>query len=472
VTLRNYDIPELRRLDVAHHLPAQQDHGLMRDLGGSRIITRAQGCFIHDGDGNVILDGMAGLWCVQIGYGREEMARAAYDQMVELSYYNTFFKTAAPSTVLLATKIAELLGGNLRHVFFNSSGSEALDTVIRLARFYWQAKGQPQRSIILARTNGYHGSTIAGASLGGMKAMHAQGGPWVPGMEHVMQPYAFNEGFGEDPLAFGERAADAVEQRILEVGPENVAAFVGEPVQGAGGVIIPPENYWPRVEAICRKYGILLVSDDVICGFGRLGQWFGFQHYGIQPDLVSMAKGLSSGYLPISAVGVADHIVEALRGFGSDFVHGYTYSGHPTCAAVALKNLEIMEREDLVRRTREVTGPYLAKGLAELAKHPLVGEARSLGLIGAIEIVAAKGTNRRFGGREGIAGPIVRDLCIKNGLMVRAIRDSIAMTPPLVISHAEIDQLLGIIRQSLDEAEPQLRAIERGGDARGGVSGV
>ena len=460
MTLKNYDIAELRRLDVAHHLPAQQDYALMRDMGGSRIITRAEGVFIHDGDGNTILDGMAGLWCVQVGYGREELAKAAYEQMVELPYYNTFFKTASPPTVMLATKVSELLGGHFSHVFFNSSGSEAVDTVVRMARYYWQCKGQPQRHIIISRTNGYHGSTIAGASLGGMKAMHAQGGPWVPGFEHVMQPYPFGDGFGEDPAAFGERAANAVEQKILELGPENVAAFIGEPVQGAGGVIIPPESYWPRVEAICRKYGVLLVCDEVICGFGRLGQWFGFQHFGVTPDLVSMAKGLSSGYLPISAVGVAGHIVETLRAAGGDFVHGYTYSGHPTCAAVALKNIEILEREDLVRRVREDTGPYLAEALAELAEHPMVGQARSLGLIGAVEIVAQKGTNRRFGGAEGKAGPMVRDLCIKHGLMVRAVRDSLVMSPPLVISHSEIDQLVGIIRKALDEAEPALRAGE------------
>ena len=458
VTLKNYDIAELRRLDVAHHLPAQQDHRLMAELGGSRIITRAEGCTIVDGDGVSLLDGMAGLWCVQVGYGRAELAEAAREQMLELAYYNTFFKTAAPPTIILATKLAELLGGQLQHVFFNSSGSEAVDTVLRLARYYWQAKGQPQRNLIIARVNGYHGSTIAGASLGGMRHMHVQGGPWVPGIEHVMQPYPFGEGFGEDPLAFGERAADAIEQRILEVGPENVAAFIGEPVQGAGGVIIPPENYWPRVEAICRKYGILLVCDEVICGFGRLGRWFGHQHYGIKPDLVSMAKGLSSGYLPISAVGVADFIVDTLREVGGDFTHGYTYSGHPTCAAVALKNIEIMERETLVERTAGDAGPYLAAALKGLAEHPLVGEARSLGLIGAVEIVAEKGTNRRFPG-AGKAALIVRDLCIQHGLMVRAVRDSIVMSPPLVISHDEIDRLVGTIRRALDEAWPTLTGL-------------
>lgn len=459
MTLRNYDVAELRRLDVAHHLPAQQDHKLMAEAGGSRIITRAEGCTIYDGDGVALLDGMAGLWCVQVGYGREELARAAYDQMRELAYYNTFFKTAAPPTILLAAKVAGLLGDGLQHVFFNNSGSEAIDTVIRLARYYWQAKGQPGRNVIIARVNGYHGSTIAGASLGGMKHMHAQGGPWVPGIEHVMQPYRFGEGFGEDPDAFGARAAQALEDRILELGPETVAAFVGEPVQGAGGVIIPPQSYWPRIEAICRKYGILLVCDEVICGFGRLGSWFGFQHFGVRPDMVSMAKGLSSGYLPISAVGVADHIVDVLRTVGGDFVHGYTYSGHPTAAAVALKNLEIMEREGLVERTRADTGPYLTRALADLGEHPFVGEVRSLGLIGAVEIVARRGTRERFAEREGPAGVIVRDLCIKSGVMVRAVRDSIVMSPPLVITHAEIDRLVGTVRSALDEAAPALRAL-------------
>jgi putrescine aminotransferase len=459
MTLKNYDIAELRRLDVAHHLPAQSDWRAIAEAGGSRIITRADGCIIHDGEGHAFLDGMAGLWCVQVGYGRAELAEAARAQMLELPYYNTFFKTAAPPTIELAAKVAEKLRPPLNHVFFNSSGSEAIDTLIRIARYYWQARGEPQRNVIISRTNGYHGSTIGGVSLGGMAAMHDQGGPWVPGIEHVMQPYLFGDGFGEDAEEFGGRAADAIEERILAVGPENVAAFVGEPVQGAGGVIIPPEGYWRRVEAICRKYGILLACDEVICGFGRLGRWFGFQHFGVTPDLVSMAKGLSSGYLPISAVGVADHVVDAIKAARTDFVHGYTYSGHPTCAAVALKNLEIIEREGLVERTRTDTGPYLAAALEQLAQHPLVGETRSLGLIGAVEIVAEKGTNRRFGGKPGQAGPMVRDFCIENGLMVRAIRDSIVMSPPLIISHAEIDRLVGTIAKALDLAAPRLRAL-------------
>jgi putrescine aminotransferase len=289
--------------------------------------------------------------------------------------------------------------------------------------------------------------------------MHPIGGLPIPGVEHVMQPYAFNEGFGEDEEAFAARAAQEIEDRILKVGPENVAAFIGEVVQGAGGVIIPPKGYWQRVEAICRKYGILLVVDEVITGFGRLGQWFGFQHFGVKPDLVPMAKGLSSGYLPISAVGVSHKIVEVLREKGGEFVHGYTYSGHPVAAAVALKNLEIIEREGLVERVRTDIGPYYAEALKRLDSDPLVGQTRSLGLIGAVEVVAEKGTNKRFTGKEGKAGPIVRDACIRNGLMVRGIRDSIVMCPPLIISKAEIDRMIDIIGRSLREVEPQLRAL-------------
>jgi putrescine aminotransferase len=454
-----HELAELRRLDVAHHLPGQSDYRLQAELGGSRIIVRAEGSTIHDADGNAILDGMAGLWCVDVGYGREELARAAYEQMLQLPYYNTFFKTASVPAVRLATELAARLGGELSHLFFNSSGSEAVDTALRLARHYWTVKGQPQRRIFISRWNAYHGSTVAGASLGGMKAMHAQGGLPIAGIEHVMQPYPFGDGYGEDPAKFALRAAAALEERILKVGAENVAAFIGEPVQGAGGVIIPPPGYWQQIEAICRKYAILLVSDEVICGFGRLGRWFGFQHFGVRPDIVTMAKGLSSGYLPISATAVAAPIVATLREAGGEFVHGYTYSGHPTCAAVALKNLEIIVRERLVERTALDSGPYLAAALGRLRSHRLVGEARSLGLIGAVEIVARPGSNARFAGKEGSAGPLVRDICIRRGLMVRAIRDSLVFCPPLIITHAEIDRLVDTIGLALDEAEPALRAL-------------
>jgi len=457
-TLRNYDIAELRRLDVAHHLPAQQDYQLIEDLGGSRVITHAEGCYIHDGDGNRIFDGMSGLWCVNIGYGRDELADVAAAQMRELPFYNTFFKTVTPPTVLLAQKIAGLTGNRLPHIFFNASGSEANDTIFRMVRHYWTLKGEPQRKVFISRHNAYHGSTVAGVSLGGMSYMHKQGDLPIPGIEHVRQPYWFNEGRDMTPEAFGLACAAAIEERILSVGPEKVAAFIGEPVQGAGGVIIPPASYWPEVERICRQYGILLVCDEVICGFGRTGNWWGHETMGVQPDMIAMAKGLSSGYLPISAVAVSPEIVKVLK-TGGDFIHGFTYSGHPVCAAVALRNIEIIEREGLVERTRDDTGPYLATALATLADHPLVGEVRSVGLLGAVEIVADKATGARFGGKEGIAGPMVRDLCIENGLMVRGIRDTIVICPPLIVTHDEIDGLVAIIRKALDLAAPGSRGI-------------
>ncbi len=459
MTTPTTDHQTLRRLDLAHHLPAQQNYRLMEQLGGSRIIVRAKGSRIYDADGRELLDGMAGLWCVNVGYGREELARAAYDQMLELPFYNTFFRTATAPVVLLATQLAKLTGGELTHFFFSNSGSEANDTALRLVRHYWASVGQPRRQIFISRWNAYHGSTVAAASLGGMKHMHVQGGLPIPGIEHVMQPYWFGEGFGERPEAFAERAANAIEERILAVGPENVAAFIGEPVQGAGGVIIPPAGYWPRVEAICRRHGILLVCDEVICGFGRLGRWFGHQHFEVTPDIVTMAKGLSSGYAPISATAVQARIVNALKEKNDEFAHGFTYSGHPTAAAVALKNIEIIEREGLVQRVATDAGPYFAAALARVGAHELVGEARSLGLIGGIEIVREKGTNARFGDKEGTAGPIVRDLCIENGLMVRAIRDTIVMCPPLVITHAEIDEMADKIGRSLDQARQPLRAL-------------
>ena len=442
----------LRELDLAHHLPAQQNYRLMQQIGGSRIITRADGCYIHDADGNTILDGMAGLWCVNVGYGRAELAEVAREQLLQLPFYNTFFRTATAPTVELAAKIAGLTGGRLQHVFFSSSGSEANDTAFRLVRHYWDLRGQPQRKIFISRWNAYHGSTVAGTSLGGMKMMHAQGDLPIPGIEHIMQPYKFGDGFTESEEAFAARAANALEERILALGADKVAAFIGEPVQGAGGVIIPPRVYWERIGAICKKYGVLLVCDEVICGFGRLGRWFGFQHFGLDPDVVTMAKGLSSGYLPISATVVSHEIIELLREKDSEFFHGFTYSGHPTCAAVALRNIEIIEREGLVKRVAEDIGPYFSAGLQKLRSHAIVGEARSLGLIGAIEIVRQAGTNLRFGDKEGKAGPIVRDRCIANGLMVRAVRDSIVICPPLIITRAEVDKLVAIFDRSLTEA--------------------
>lgn len=458
--IRNHDVAMLRKLDVAHHLPAQSSYKLQQEMGGSRVIVRGEGSTIWDAEGNALLDGMAGLWCVAVGYGRSELADAAREQMLELPFYNTFFRTATPPPIELAAKLAELLGGELQHVFFNNSGSESSDTIYRLVRYYWRLKNQPERTVFISRQNAYHGTTVLAASLGGMPYMKEQFGEVpIQGLEQVMQPYHFGEGFGEDEDAFAERAAQSLEDRILDIGPEKVAAFIGEPVQGAGGVIIPPKGYWPRIEAICRKYGILLISDEVICGFGRLGTWFGYQHFGFTPDIVSMAKGLSSGYIPISATAVSREIVETLRSDDGDFHHGYTYSGHPVAAAVALRNVQLIEDEHMVETVANDLAPLLTEMLAKVAQHPLVGEARSTGLIGAVEFVSEKGTNKRFA-VPGEAGLAVRDGCIARGLMVRAVRDSIVMSPPLCITKEEIERMGAIIIEAMNEASEKLVAVE------------
>lgn len=455
---KNYNIEELKALDTAHHMHPFTDYKSLAAEGGSRIITRAEGVYLYDGHGEKILDGMAGLWCVNVGYGRKELAEVAYEQMLELPYYNTFFKTAHPPSIELAAKLSSLLPEGFDNVFFAGSGSEANDTALRMVRHFWALEGKPNKQIIISRKNAYHGSTIAGASLGGMSPMHKQAGLAISGIEHVQQPYWFGEGGDMTPEEFGLFAAKAVEDKILEVGAENVAAFIGEPIQGAGGVIIPPETYWPEINRICKKYDILLMCDEVICGFGRTGNWFGHNTFDIKPDVIQMAKGLSSGYLPISAVGVGPRLAKTLIEKGGEFYHGFTYSGHPACAAVALRNLEIIEREDLIGKVCNETGPHLEKRLAELAEHPLVGETRSRGLIGAIELCKNKKTRERFD-PVGKVGTMCRDHFFKRNAIMRACGDTMVLSPPLTISIAELDDLFAVAKEAIDATAKDLGII-------------
>ena len=390
---------------------------------------------------------MAGLWCVNLGYGREELVEAATRQMRELPYYNLFFQTAHPPAVALAKAIADIAPAGMNHVFFTGSGSEANDTVLRMVRHYWAIKGQPAKKVVIGRWNGYHGSTIAGASLGGMKAMHEQGDGPIPGIEHIDQPYWFGEGGDMSPEEFGVRIADQLEQKILEVGEDKVAAFIAEPIQGAGGVIIPPETYWPRVKEILARYDILFIADEVICGFGRTGEWFGSDYYGLEPDLMPIAKGLTSGYIPMGGVVVRDEVVQTLNE-GGEFYHGFTYSGHPVAAAVALENIRILREEKIVERVKTKTAPYLQSRWQELLEHPLVGEARGVGLLGALELVKNKKTRERFA--DPGVGMLCREHCFRNGLVMRAVGDTMIISPPLVISEEQIDELIGKVRLCLD----------------------
>ena len=446
---------ELQALDAAHHMHPFTA-GAELAAKGVRVITAAKGVWLTDSEGNRILDAMGGLWCVNIGYGRREMAQVAARQMEELSYYNTFFQTTHVPAIALAAKIAELAPGDLNHVFFASSGSEANDTNIRLVRRYWTIKGQPEKTVIIARKNGYHGSTIGSGTLGGMSSIHANGG-MIPGVVHIDQPHWYAEGGDSTPEAFGLERARQLEAKILELGVEKVAAFIGEPVQGAGGVIIPPATYWPEIQRICDQYGILLIADEVITGFGRTGAWFGSQTYGIKPHIMTIAKGLSSGYQPIGGSVVCDEVAATIAGAG-DFNHGYTYSGHPVAAAVALENLRIMQEENIVEHVRDVANPYLASRWAALADHPLVGEARLVGLMGSIALTPDKARRAKFASEAGTVGLRCRERCFANNLVMRHVGDRMIISPPLVITPAEIDILMERAWQSLDECYAGLKA--------------
>ncbi|MFS2024906.1 aspartate aminotransferase family protein [Massilia sp. CT11-137] len=443
--------------DKAHFIhPFTDAASLHKD--GVRIITSGDGVWVRDSEDNLLLDGMAGLWCVNVGYGQPELIKAAYEQMKSLAYYNAFFHTAVPSSIELAELLAEVSPPQLKRVYYANSGSEGNDTVIRLVRHYWGLMGRPLRKTLIARNFAYHGSTIGGASLSGMPWMHAQGDLPIPGIVHIEQPHYEALGSGMTREQFGLKAASWLEEKIIEVGPENVAAFIAEPVQGAGGVIVPPSTYWPEIQRICRKYDILLVSDEVICGFGRTGNWWGCQTFGFEPDLMTFAKGVTSGYVPLGGVMVSDRVADVVER-GGMFNHGYTYSGHPVSCAVGVANVKMLRQERLVDYVREDAGPYLAEKLASLHDHPLIGYTDGVGLMWAIQIVRDKSTNELFEPDKQI-NVICREFARKNGLIIRAIvNDRMIIAPPLVVSLVEIDRIVEIVRRSFDETlvEVQLR---------------
>ena len=440
---------ELQQSDSTHYLhPFTDAKALSRK--GARVITRAEGIYLWDSEGNRLLDGMAGLWCVNVGYGRKRLADAARAQLEELPYYNTFFQTTHPPAVALSKKLAELAPPGFNRVFLVNSGSEANDTVLRMVRRYWTLEEQPERRVIISRINAYHGSTVASASLGGQSYIHKMDGLPIPEIEHIEEPYWFVNGGDLSPEAYGLKVAQELEKKILEVGPERIAVFIGEPIQGAGGVIVPPVSYWPEIQRICKVYGILLVADEVICGFGRLGHWFGSEHYRLDPDLMPIAKGLSSGYLPIGGVLVHDRVGDVLHEKGGEFSHGFTYSGHPASCAVALENLKIIEEEKLVGQVKTETGPYLRQRWKEFNDHPMVAEVRNVGLLGALELSADKKKRKPFP-EPGKTGYLCRDICFQNGLVMRSVKDTMIVSPPLTITPLQIDEMFDLAWKCLDE---------------------
>ena len=449
------DIDRLREIDNAHHLHPFTDHKALQ-AGRVRVITRAEGVWLWDGDGNRILDGMSGLWCVNVGYSQSSLVEAATRQMSLLPYYNTFFSSTTAPAAALSERLAALAPPGFSRVFYASSGSEAVDSALRMARVFWQLQGKPEKRIIVSREYGYHGSTMAGASAGGMKDMHRQAGD-LPDFRQVATPYTYRDAGALSPHDFGLQAARSLEALIEEVGADRIAAFIGEPIQGAGGVIIPPDSYWPEIQRICRAHDILLIADEVICGFGRLGAMFGSISYGIEPDLMTTAKGITSGYIPLSAVFVGDRVAETFIEEGGEFYHGFTYSGHPVACAVALANLEIIEGQDLAGAA-ERQGVKLRAALnAALAGHPLVGEIRGRGLIGAIELVEDRDTHRSFPSNRKV-GVTCRDFSIAEGLMMRACRDAMVFAPPLIISDDEIAVMASRAARAIDRTWDTLQA--------------
>jgi 4-aminobutyrate---pyruvate transaminase len=429
---------------------------------GPLVITEGDGIYVRDEDGKSYLEALAGLWCASLGFSERRLAEAAYRQMLKLPYYHTFSHKASDVGIELAEKLLSIAPVPMSKVFFVNSGSEANDTVVKLVWYYNNALGRPEKKKILSRAKGYHGVTVASASLTGLPNNHRDFDLPIDNILHVDCPHWYRFGQpGESEEAFATRMAENLEKRILSEGPDTIAAMIGEPIMGAGGVILPPATYWEKIQAVLKKYDVLLISDEVICGFHRTGNVWGSTTYGMKPDMLTCAKALSSGYLPIAAVmisaGIYDALVKESEKIGV-FAHGFTYSGHPVTSAVALETLKIYDEIDIQTHVRRVA-PRMQSGLRRFADHPLVGEARGIGLLGAIELVADKSTKAPFDPAVGV-GAFLSQRGHHHGLIIRPIGDTIAFCPPLIIKEEEIDLMFDRFSSALDDTLAMVR--ERG----------
>jgi 4-aminobutyrate--pyruvate transaminase len=444
--------------DVAYYVHPQTN--LRRhEQDGPVVISRGEGVYIYDDAGERYIETVAGLWCASLGFSASErIARVAYDQMRKLGYYHTYRHRAHEANIDLAEKLIQLAPVPMSKALFQCSGSEANDTAIKLAWYYQAAMGRPGKNKIIGRQGGYHGNTVASVSVSGKPDMHADFGLPLPMMRHTEFPHYYRKHQdGESEEAFATRMAEALDKLIEDEGPDTVAAFFAEPVMGAGGVIIPPKTYFEKIQAVLRKHDVLLVADEVICGFGRTGNWWGSQTFGLKPDMLTCAKALSAAYQPISAVLINEKMHQAML-MQSDklggFAHGYTYAGHPVTTAVALEVLKIYEEMDVTARARRL-GKRMVDGLKRFAEHPLVGEVDGVGMIAAIELVKdkAKRANYEPAGR---AGNVVDRIGRKNGLVLRVIGDRMGFAPPIIITESEIDDMLARVGRTLDESHKEL----------------
>jgi putrescine aminotransferase len=446
--MATFDLASLRRLDQAHHLHPFTDHRAMH-REGTHIVRSAKGCTLTFEDGREVLDGLAGLWCVNVGYGREEIADAVHRQLKSVAFYPSFFNTTTEPTIRLSARLAELAPGRLDHVIFSNSGSEANESALKLIRAYWKLRGRSQKTKVIARTFAYHGVTLATTSLTGLPSCTDPFDLPLPGFIQVPGPNSY--GSGKSPAAYGAWCIEETERVIAREGADSIAALFAEPVQGAGGVVVPPDGYLRALRELCRRHEILFVADEVITGFGRLGAWFASELWSLDPDLMTLAKGITSGYVPLGATMVSREIAEALEA-GGYLAHGFTYTGHPTACAAALANLDVIEKEKLVERVRDDVGPRFQAALRKLAGHPAVAEVRGFGLIGALEL------KRPPRGPYADAAPNTLGLAAHNlareeGVIVRGIRDLVAMSPPLVVTHAELDRMFAALTRALDRLQ-------------------
>lgn len=448
--MREYSLQSALAADQKHLIHSQHHPSATRT---AKVWVKGRGSIITDIEGKEYFDGLAGLWNVNVGHGRRELAQAAAHQMETLAYQSSYAGSTNLPAIELGERLARLTYPNINTFFFTSGGGESTESAIKTARFYWKALGKPSKWKVISRELGYHGVTLAAMSATGIDTYWPMFEPRTPGFLHIPSPYPlyFNHGFKPTPKAPtpGIAAANLLEEAILKEGPENIAAFIAEPVQGAGGVIVPQPDYFPRIREICDRYEVLFIADEVITGFGRLGTWFGLEHWNVQPDIMDFAKGVTSGYVPLGGIGVSDKIAEVINSveFSKRYMHAFTYSGHPTTCAVALANLDYFEKHDLVARAAE-TGAYLQKRLKALERHPQVGEARGLGMMAAIELLEDRATRKRFDPAKGY-GEMLRQECAQRGLWSRAFKDNFYLSPPLTTTREEVDRIVDILDESL-----------------------